>query len=265
VSGSRAWTLVDGAFREGAAVPLTDWGFRYGMSVFETMAVSEGKILFLKQHLAALKLACAEAGFRADQTEALGALAGLPDGLLRIYVTAGDATAVGSSGSCRTFAYFEPAEFPRFEEVLRGARIGIAREPRVPFLGGWKTGNYWPQVRALAAARARGLDEILILDVQRTVISAAMANVFFVFGGELRTPAVGIGARRGVIREWVREMRQVDESLLSLDEIEVADECFLTNSRLGVMPVAEIEGRRLPSRSRSEALPALYRERILGH
>ena len=46
MSGSRAWTLVEGSFREGACVPLTDRGFRYGMSVFETLAVRHGKILF---------------------------------------------------------------------------------------------------------------------------------------------------------------------------------------------------------------------------
>jgi 4-amino-4-deoxychorismate lyase len=263
VSSFRAWTLVEGAFREGANVPVTDRGFRYGMSIFETLAVHRGRILFLKQHLATLTLACAEAGFRVEETEALGALGSLPDGLLRIYVTAGDGTTESSSGKCRTFAFFEPAAFPRSEDILRGARIGIAPELRVPFLGGWKTGNYWPHVRAFAAARAKGLDEILLLDTQRVVISAAMANVFFVFGAELRTPSVCVGARRGVIREWIKQTTPVEEALLSLEDIEAADECFLTNSRLGVMPVAELEGRRLPSRSRSEALAALYREKIL--
>jgi branched-subunit amino acid aminotransferase/4-amino-4-deoxychorismate lyase len=234
------------------------------MSVFETLAVRRGKILFLKQHLAALASACGEAGFRAQNSEALGALEGLPDGLLRIYITAGDGTSVVSSGGCRTFAFFEPAEFPRFEDVLYGVQIGISREPRISFLGGWKTGNYWPHVRTFAAARAKGLDEILVLDNQGIVISAAMANVFFGFGAELRTPALCVGARRGVIREWIKEMTQVDESLLSLEDIQGADECFLTNSRFGVMPVAKIEGRSMPSRSRGASLAALYREKILG-
>ena len=97
MSGFCAWTLVGGAFREGACIPVTDRGFRYGMSVFETLAVRQGRILFLDQHLAALKIACAAAGFRADGTEALSALEGLADGMLRIYVTAGDGTATAST------------------------------------------------------------------------------------------------------------------------------------------------------------------------
>lgn len=263
MSGVWAWTLIEGVFREGASVPVTDRGFRYGMSVFETMAVRRGSILFLNQHLDALKMACAEAGLGAGNPEALGALEGLPDGLLRVYITAGDGGAGTSMRNCRTFAFFEPAEFPGSADVSRGARIGISREPRVPALGGWKTGNYWSHVRAFAGARAKGLDEVLVLDTEGAVISASMANVFFAFGSELRTPAARLGARRGVIREWVKQMTPVEESFLSLRDIEATDECFLTNSRIGVMPVAQIEARRLPSRSRGETLAALYREKVL--
>ncbi len=260
----RAWTLVEGAFREGAAVPVTDRGFRYGMSVFETLAVRQGKILFLDQHLASLGIACAEAGFRMETADSLSAFENLPDGMLRIYVTAGDGTALASTGEFRTLAFFEPATFPRSEDELRGARIAISRAPTVSVLGGWKTGNYWPRVQAFAAARANGFDETLVLNIQGSVISASMANVFFEFDGVLRTPAVCAGARRGVVRAWIKEMTQVEEALLSLEDLSAADECFLTNSRLGVMPVAEIEGRCLPSRKSGEALAALYRERILG-
>ena len=119
MSGVRAWTLADGSFREGAEVPVTDRGFRYGMSVFETLAVRNGRMLFLRQHLAALESACTLAGFPADGADALMELEGLSDGLLRIYVTAGDGAsdrgcrppphlrhlrARGISGSKRDFA-----------------------------------------------------------------------------------------------------------------------------------------------------------------
>jgi branched-subunit amino acid aminotransferase/4-amino-4-deoxychorismate lyase len=263
VSGSRAWTLVKGTFREGAVIPLTDRGFRYGMSVFETLAVRHGKILFLEQHLAALHAACADAGFRAEKIEALPALEGLPDGLLRVYVTAGDGTSSASEFDCRTFALFEPAEFPQPEEVGRGVRIGISQEPSFAVIGGWKTGNYWPRVKALARARENGLDEVLMQNSEGAVLSASMANVFFVFGSRVRTPPARLGARCGVVRAWVIAMMSVDESILSVEDIRVADECFLTNSRLGVMPVAEIEGHCLPSRSRGAAMAALYREKFL--
>lgn len=261
MSGVRAWALVDGSFREGAEVPVTDRGFRYGMSVFETLAVRDGRILFLQQHLAALERACRAAGFQANKVDALSGLGGLSDGLLRIYVTAGDGTAAASNH--RTFAFFEPAEFPDAQKILRGARVTVARTPLQPVLGGWKTGNYWQNVMALGGARENGFDETLIMNIEGVVTSAAMANIFFLVGGVLQTPAAGAGARRGVVRGWIKEMTTVEETLLSLEDINGADECFLTNSRLGVMPVSEIDHLRLPSRKTGEALAALYRERIL--
>jgi branched-subunit amino acid aminotransferase/4-amino-4-deoxychorismate lyase len=264
VSGARGWTLVDGSFREGADVPMTDRGFRYGMSVFETLAVREGRILFLEEHLAALEAACRAAGFRSNKAGALTELGTLPDGLLRIYVTAGDGPPTATSGSDhRTFVLFERVEFPDAEALSRGARVTRARAPFVPVLGGWKTGNYWQNVMSLAAARENGFDETLIVNIEGVVISAAMANVFFLVAGVLQTPAAQAGARGGIIRGWVQEMIPVEETLPSVADVSEAEECFLTNSRLGVMPVSEIDGRRLPSRKTGEALAALYRERIL--
>ena len=263
MKGARAWTLVDGSFREGADVPVSDRGFRYGMSVFETVAVRGGRMLFLNEHLAALGAACLAAGFQTECVYALEELVDLSDGLVRIYVTAGDGSFAASGSHSRTFAYFEPVEFPAAEELTRGVRVGITPTPVVPVLGGWKTGNYWPNVRALTLARQNGFDETLIVNIEGVVISAAMANAFFLIGGTLWTPAADFGVRRGVVREWIRKMTPVGEGRLSLQDVSAAEECFLTNSRLGVMPVSHINGRRLPSRKTGEAHAALYGERIL--
>jgi branched-subunit amino acid aminotransferase/4-amino-4-deoxychorismate lyase len=263
VSGARGWALIEGSFREGAEVPLTDRGFRYGMSVFETLAVRAGKILFLREHLVALETACQAAGLPARKLDAVAHIGALPDGLLRIYVTAGDGGLAVAGSKPRTFAFFEPARFPGAEEISKGLQLMSSRTPVVPILGGWKTGNYWQNVMALAAAHENGFDETLIVNIQRVVISAAMANVFFLKAGEWKTPAAATGARRGVVRAWVQEIASVEETAPSLEDIREAEECFLTNSRLGVMPVSEIDGRRLPSRQSGEALAALYRERIL--
>jgi 4-amino-4-deoxychorismate lyase len=264
VKGVHAWTLVEGCFHEGADVPVSDCGFRYGMSVFETIAVRNGRLLFLEEHLLALSAACRAAGFQAETARPINELADLPDGLLRIYVTAGDSALASSTSHQRTFAYFESAEFPNQKEITRGFQLAITRTPFVPVLGGWKTGNYWPNVKALSLARENGFDETLIVNIERVVISAAMANVFFRIEGILQTPLAELGARQGVVRQWITRMTPVRESRLSLEQISGAEECFLTNSRLGVMPVSHIEGRPLPSRSTGETFAGLYCERILG-
>jgi branched-subunit amino acid aminotransferase/4-amino-4-deoxychorismate lyase len=264
VSGVRAWALRAGTFSEEAALPLSDRGFRFGMSVFETLAVRRGRILFLAQHLSALEKACAAARFRPGKIESLSSLDGLPDGLLRIYVTAGDGGPLSAADECRTFAFFEPARFPEELDIAKGLRIVLGRGPFVSVLPGWKTGNYWPNVRALRFARDNGFDEILVFNNEGNLVSASMANVFLVISGTLCTPALHTGARDGVVRSWVKGVSPAVEPSLRAVDAGKADECFLTSSRLGVMPVAEVEGRSMPSRRMGDALAALYCERVLG-
>ncbi|MEI6338900.1 MAG: aminotransferase class IV, partial [Verrucomicrobiota bacterium] len=247
MSAPRAWTLSGGVFREGAAVPVTDRGFRHGMSVFEAVAVYRGRLLFAEEHLQRLQRACAAAefSFPAELSSALSALS-CADGMLRLYVTAGD----GNPGDpCRTYALFDRADFPAADARFR---LALSRAPLACVLGGWKTGNYWPHVQALTAAKKQGFDEALVFNAQGALVSAAMANVFLVCNGRLHTPALSLGARDGVVRGWVLRHLSVEESQLAPEEIENAEECFLTNSRIGVMPVGEIDGRLLPSRQSGE-------------
>jgi branched-subunit amino acid aminotransferase/4-amino-4-deoxychorismate lyase len=256
------WTLRDGAFHEGAAVPVTDRGFRYGMSLFETVAVFEGRSLFWEEHLHRLHQAGAAAEFPVPEIPSLPELSG-KSGLLRIYLTAGDGAPSSPVEAPRVFVLFDEAEFPSPEAVGRGLRLTVSRAPLGSVLGGWKTGCYWPHVQAFSEARRQGFDEAVVCNLQGAVTSAAMANLFLVQGGRVVTPPLGSGARDGVVREWVRSHIPVEETLLVVEDLEAAAECFVTNSRLGVLPVSEIDGRPLPSRATGEWLAALYREKIL--
>ncbi len=241
-----------------------DRGFRFGMSVFETLAIWKGQALFEKEHLLRLRDACEAAGFSFPEKLTPQTLLPLPDGTLRFYVTAGEGGFLEPVSHPRTYAIFDETVFPGEEDIRRGARVLLCRAPMPSVLGGHKTGNYWPHVQALAEARREQCDEAIVLNAQGAVVSAAMANVFLVSGGRVRTPAREMGARDGVVRDWVCRHTPVEETLLSVDDLENADECFLTNSRLGVMPVTELAGRRLPGRAIADHLASVYREEVLA-
>lgn len=254
------WTLVDGVFRPGAALPVTDRGFRYGMSVFETIAVFEGRLLFWEEHRERLRRACEAAEFFFRPIPVFPDLTGRT-GLLRLYVTAGDGGPSEKAEGTRVFALFDAADFP--DPAGPGLRLTVSRAPVMTVLGGWKTGNYWAYVQAFAQARASGFDEAVVCNGQGAVMSAAMANLFIVQGDRVLTPALGSGARDGVVRSWVAGHVPVEETQITVEDLESAAECFVTNSRLGVFPVAEMDGRKLPSRSAGDWLAVLYREEIL--
>ncbi len=262
MSESLSWTLVEGIFREGGTVPISDRGFRYGMSVFETIAVRGGRWLLADAHLERLARACQAAGFSAPAISELPAAELLPDGMLRVYVTAGDGVPSALATNSRTYALFDDAAFPSAEDIAKGWQVAVSRAPLGVELGGWKTGNYWSRVQAFTEARRSGCDEALVFNSQGALMGAAMANVFLVTEGRIFTPAQSMGARDGAVRHWLKTRIPVEEALLTLEDVANAGECFLTNSRLGVMPVAVIEGRMLPSRKTGETLAVQYREEI---
>ncbi|HEX3031937.1 MAG TPA: aminotransferase class IV, partial [Bacillota bacterium] len=53
---------------------------------------------------------------------------------------------------------------------------------------------------------------------------------------------ISCGILNGIVREWILENHQVSEGEYSLEELQQADEVFITNSVMGVMKVNSISG-----------------------
>lgn len=292
----KAWHWTGTAYKSCKYLPLTDRGFRYGMSVFESLRVNDGSgPEFFDKHLARLVQACAEREIAVDESalaaaETLlcdpktwktllrqrldqspapapqlpAAKAKSPDesiaGFARIYVTAGDGGPAAPAEQPRIFVFLEPRTPPGPDDAWE---IGLHDETYQPLFGGLKTANYWFNCDALAQARRRQFDETILFNDRAEVVSACCANVFVVHDDRISTPPRSSGCRAGVIREWVTARRKVEERRLRREDIVNADEIFLTNSWLGVMPVATVEGRPLGHRMIGPRLAAeLERRRV---
>jgi branched-subunit amino acid aminotransferase/4-amino-4-deoxychorismate lyase len=263
---SRAWVWTGAGFERTEGLPVTDRGFRYGMSVFESFPVRDGVGIFLEKHLARLREACAVTGLFAPR-EALGAcetvLKEAGEGFARIYVTAGDGTVTGDCDGCRVLVLVEARRPLGGGTYHRGYNVGIRAEGHVPVFGGVKTGNYWGNLKALREGMARN-GEMLLFTPAGHLISACMANVFVVTEGRVQTPDLSTGARAGVVREWVIQRVEVKETLLTRADLDAADEVFLTSSWLGIMPVAFLEERPLREWKVSSPLLEAYRREVEG-
>lgn len=251
----RAWQWHGEGFEACDSVPLSDRGFRYGMSVFESLRVTAGEAEFFEQHAARLVQACAEREMALDEA-ALPRVASLfagQSGFARIYVTAGDGGPVAAADSPRLFVFIED----RLPQAVDDAwEIGLHDESYHAPFGGLKTANYWFNCDAFAQARRRRFDEALLFNDRAELVSACMANVFLVRDDRISTPPRSSGARAGVIREWVIGRRKVEERRLRREDVVNADEIFLTSSWIGVLPVATVEGRPLGARSIGPKLAA---------
>jgi len=247
MNASQSWIWNGDAFVPCGGIPASDRGFRYGMALFESLAVRGGRVEFLEAHLIRLEAACRRCGWTVDPIALSQAGEGFSQisgpSFARIYVTAGPGGPTAPVTSPRILLFAEPRTAPTEEPI----RVAIHPEPFAPLLGGLKTANYWANILALQSALAAGCDEALLFNSHGELISACMANVFVEMEGQWITPPLASGARAGVVREWVMQRREIAERTLSREDLHHASACFLTNCWSGVTPVAMLDGRPLPT------------------
>jgi len=147
------------------------------------------------------------------------------------------------------------------EKLREGLKLSLAtalrRNPVDSLNPAWKTGNYLNNILALREARARGADEVLILNHAGEVTEAAVSNVGFVREGHVVTPPLAAGILGGITRELllsaVASMAGVAarEETVRPDDLGKMDECFLLSTTKDVTPVGAIDGHRFTVRNGS--------------
>ena len=248
-------------------VPLSDRGFRYGQHFFESIAIRNGKALLITEHLVLLAAAAKRGGFpfARSLSTALRRFLGitsLPDGMLRIYLTAGSGAPSSPIEATGCYVTWEAQHFPTEHEITQGFRLVLLKKPFLGDAWGEKSGNYAAHLEALSSARAEGADEGVVLDAKGYVFSCAMANllVWVRRGNQIIpcTPPVTRGARSGAVMDWVKGMMIVKERDLRAADLRGAVSMAVTNSRLGVMPVVSLDGITLPDLSCALTLARSY-------
>jgi branched-chain amino acid aminotransferase len=96
-------------------------------------------------------------------------------------------------------------------------------------------------------ARRRGFDEMLLLNERGEVTECTSANVFAASGGEVYTPPLDSGCLPGVTRELLLEVVRVPgikvlERALKPQDLEQADQVFITSTTRDLLPATFIEG-----------------------
>jgi 4-amino-4-deoxychorismate lyase len=256
-SGPLERVLLNGSSAQ--QVSPFDRGLHFGDGLFETIACRHGRPRFLTLHLERLALGCERLGIETGslpdiQTE-VRALAGEVDrALIKVILTRGVALARGYQASGRekatriTFRYAWPTETATESQVGVRVRTAQLRLGENPALAGLKSCNRLEQVLARAEWTDPAIAESILFSSSGRLVSGTMSNVFVVEGSRLRTPRLdlcGVAGvmRRVVLRETGRAGIPAQEEVLGVADLAMADEIFLTNARMGVWPVRELDGR----------------------
>jgi branched-chain amino acid aminotransferase len=131
--------------------------------------------------------------------------------------------------------------------------------------------NFLNNILAKIEANKAGAYEGIMLNWEGFVAEGTISNIFMVKGGALRTPALSVGILEGVTRGLVLDLARnekipVQEAAFNPQELIGADECFITNSTMEIMPVTLIDGKPVGSNGPGPVTASLmkaYRHEVL--
>ncbi|MCC6503331.1 MAG: aminotransferase class IV [Deltaproteobacteria bacterium] len=278
-----------------ALVPISDRGFNYGDGLFETIKAVEGEPLFLKEHLK--RLVQGARTIRMDvrlfepfiESINKGAIETLlkknrldrGEAYIKLLVTRGADTGghLPSEGiTPTTVIVARKIDGGRLAAIREKGISAITIEGSSPAIPGVKSLNYLTSVLAKMSADKKGAFESIFTD-NSLVIEGSSTNVFAVKGGIVTTPPLASSLSRGplpgIIRGEVKKLCKkggipFSEAPLSISALEKADEAFLTNSIIGIVPLVKVnraktgDGRPGPVTQRLQWLLEARYKKISG-
>lgn len=255
---------LDGHFvpQEQALISVFDHGFLYGDGIYETMRAYGGKIFLLRQHLARLKRSARAISLKLPLSlDNISAalqrslvVNELQDAYVRLHISRGPGEIGLDPALCsaptmvivsKPFHDYPP---PYYEQGVSVAIVKTRRNHPLALAPAIKGTNFLNNILAKIEAIKAGAYEGIMLNWEGYVAEGTISNIFMVKRGVLYTPHVGTGILEGVTRDLVLRLARrmkipIRESRILPKHIRAADECFITNTTIEVMPVTRINKR----------------------
>jgi aminodeoxychorismate lyase len=242
-----------------AVVPLNDRGFLLGDGLFETLRVARGRPFRLAQHLERLArgaeflkiplpFTSKEIQRFAEQLVAQNEVA---DAILRLTLTRGPGRRGYSpklAGPPTLAMTLNPLPRVNPDEPLQWSLVTSAlRIPAGDVLAAFKTTSKIVNVMARAEAEEKGADEALLLNTNGEVAETASGNIFWIYQDNICTVPTGRGVLPGITRAVVLEICQslglaTQKRIIKPEQLRNAEGIFVTQSALGIVPVAAFDG-----------------------
>jgi branched-chain amino acid aminotransferase len=163
------------------------------------------------------------------------------------------------------------------KEWGKGVKLGYqvnGRHAACPFAGtkilSWAMNLTWQET-----AQRHGLDEVILLNERGEVAECTSANLFVANGSQVWTPPLSSGCLPGITREvLLGEIRvpgyTIGEKPLTPADLESAGEVFITSTTRDLLPVLEIEGKKVGQADQArvallDAFREYVRRYVAGH
>ncbi len=232
---------------------IADRGLSYGDGLFETMAVEKGRVAWLESHLQRLSEGCRRLGFNIDREWLSKQIERFcrqrQRAVCKLTVTRGrgDRGYRPSENPLPTIGvqlFDYPTSWVGAEVWGIDTRFCHTRLSRNPLLAGIK---HLCRLEQVLGARELGSMAVegVMRDTDGWVIEGTCSNLFVVENDTLITPDLSNAGVAGIMRSRVLDL--VPETRvegISKQRVIDADELFLCNAVQGIVPVANLDGRR---------------------
>ncbi len=280
---------VNGRFvpRDEAAVSVFDHGFLYGDGIYETMRAYGGKIFLLARHLSRLKLSAEAVSLTLPlQLEKIGdalneslTVNKLQEAYVRLQLSRGvgeiglDPALCPAPSLIIIVRPFKDYPAALYEKGVRVAVVPTRRNHPLALSPSIKSTNFLNNILAKIESLRSEAYEGIMLNWKGYVAEGTVSNVFLVRKGVLCTPDLDTGILDGITRDLVLHLArkggiEVRESKLRPNDLYRADECFITNTTVEVLPVTTVDDRTVGAGDPgpvTKMLMQAYRTEVLAH
>lgn len=234
-----------------ALVSLKGEGFNYGYGLFETMKIVDGNICFIEEHFNRFKKSCTELNLKLEYdlyiiqeyaNELISSCNMMSGSIKMLYAKDNDKYNLLMTTNKNKYT---------LDKYKKGFSICIASSKRNPYskLTYIKSNNYLDNLLEKDNANKNGYDEAIFLNTNDNLSEGTYTNIFFVIDNILYTPSISCGILPGIMRDkviYLTDMLKIKIKIgkFNIDDILKADEIFLTNSLMEIMPVWKLENKK---------------------
>src|SRR6266550_2118983 len=255
--------------QERAVISVFDHGFLYGEGIYETLRTYTGQPFLFDRHMRRLRTSAgmlalsvplndAQIDERCRETVSAAGLGGdtQREAYIRILVTRGSGELTydpAATPDPSIVVIVKPHVDPPQEVFERGVKVALVPIVRNhpgsvnPLI---KSNNLLNNALAMQEAFRRGGYEGVMRNFKGELAECTQSNLFIVKNGAALTPPVDAGLLPGITREFLFEVGAeagipVREAVLKDDDLFGADESFLTSTTREVVPIVQVDDRRI--------------------
>ncbi|WP_158783061.1 aminodeoxychorismate lyase [Pantoea sp. BAV 3049] len=245
------------------SLAVRDRAVQFGDGCFTTARILSGTVVALEAHLQRLAHGCERlmiqhVDWAALRDEMIFAASTRTGGVLKVILSRGAGGRGYSALGCdRPTRIVFLSDYPTHYHQLRQTGVKLAlstvRLGRNPLLAGIKHLNRLEQVLIRTELEQTDADEALVLDTEGMLVECCAANLFWRRGNQVFTPCLAGSGVSGIQRQRVIQLlreqgTEVAEVRAPAEVLATADEVFITNALMPVLPVYQIEQHTYSSR-----------------